>query len=319
VNSWIVLATFFSAGGGADDGATGRLPLKEALGVLRREYRPLLVIYLDEKPEGDFVREMKESLEDPEVRKALRSYVISDLSVEALAAPYPAAPASTPGEASPPPGAAAGAPAPAAGKPASKKADRKEKNDPKRVRPEPPPPGPSKASAPAPAVPVGDRLGIVKGVASLVVLDFRERVVRRYQEKAPRRPALVKELRKIAAEIARQAESARKVERILEKAEYSYTLGETREAVLLVLPLDDPKVRQGLDPVLADRLASTLGRYRNDGASAMAAGEALESDNRFLEAVEAYRLAGVRFPFPEIMKASARKQASAMRKARGGV
>jgi hypothetical protein len=251
---------------------------------------------------------MKDSLEDPEVRKALKGYLVSDLSAEVLAAPYPAAPVVP----------APAAPAPAAGKPGSKKADRNEKNGEKRGQPEP-----KKAAdappAPVPPVPAGERLGIVKGVPSLVVLDFRERVVRRYQEQAPRRPALIKELRKIAAEIARQAESARKVERILEKAEYSYTLGETREAVLLVLPLDDPKVRQGLDPVLADRLASTLGRYRNDGAAAMAIGEALESDNRFLEAVEAYRLAGVRFPFPEIAKASARKQASAMRKARGGV
>ena len=307
MNSWIVLATFFTAGGGAEDGATDRLPLKEALGALRREYRPLLLIYLGEDPENEFVREMKDSLQDPEVRKALKGYLVSDLTAEVLPAPYPAAPAAAPGPAPP-----------AAGKPGPKKAEKMAGNDGKRVPPEPkkdggaPPP-------PAPPVPAGERLGIVKGVPSLVVLDFRERVVRRYQEKAPRRPALIKELRKIAAEIARQAESARKVERILEKAEYSYMLGETREAVLLVLPLDDAKMRQGLDPVLADRLASTLGRYRNDGAAAMATGEALESDNRFLEAVEAYRLASLRFPFPEIARASARKQASAMRKARGGV
>src|SRR5882672_237454 len=101
VNSWILLATFLTSTAGAEEGATERLPLKDALGVLRREYRPLLIIYLGEEPESDFVREMKDSLKDPEVRKALKGYVISELSLEALAAPYPAPPIAPPGD---PPG-----------------------------------------------------------------------------------------------------------------------------------------------------------------------------------------------------------------------
>jgi hypothetical protein len=74
-----------------------------------------------------------------------------------------------------------------------------------------------------------------------------------------------------------------------------------------------------LDSALAERLDSVLDRYKSDAADAMAIGEALEAERRFLEAVKAYQKAAFEYPFPEILKTSAIRQGTAMRKARGGV
>jgi hypothetical protein len=172
---------------------------------------------------------------------------------------------------------------------------------------------PAKKEVPA----AGARLGIVAGVPQAVVLDFREAVARRWQERVPRLEELRRELAAIASAQARHAAAALRVEPLLEQAEYSFTLGETREAVQKMAPLDDPKARRDLDPALAKRVAEVIERYKKAARGVIAMGESLEADRRYLEAVEVYRKAARDFPFPEVVKASVRRQNMALRRAQG--
>jgi hypothetical protein len=218
------------------------------------------------------------------VEKELQNFVCVELSAPALEKPYPV-------DAAPP-----------AASPGPKRAD-----GPKVVE----------GGAPSPAASV--RLRLVEGVPALLILDFRERVVRRYQEKLPAPAALRKELARLSREIRAQAVEARKVEKLLEESKYSHALGEPRQAVLTILPLDDARARRGLDKDLAERVEAVLARYRKEGQSLLATGEALESQKRYLEASEVYRRAARTYPFPEIVRTANRRQGEALRKERGGL
>ncbi len=112
---------------------------------------------------------------------------------------------------------------------------------------------------------------------------------------------------------------ARRVEKLLEESKYSHALGEPRQAVLTVLPLDDAKARRGLDQDLAKRVEAVLDGYRREGQSLIATGETLESQKRYLEASEVYRRAARTYPFPEIVRTANRRQSDALRKERGGL
>jgi hypothetical protein len=277
------------------------MPLEAALALLRKDYRPLLILYPGpmrsapgprEGPEeqgkglspalADAITALRADLTG---QKTLKRYLQVDLAPAALGEPYPLPPGSGPPAGPRVAGGRAGGPGDKA-----------------------------KATEPPSA---GERLGIVDGVPALLVLDFRERVARRY-EKLPRREKLIHELEAIGREEARLAEAARRVEKVLEKAEYSYALKETRQAVLLVVPLDDRREAQGLDPVLRERTAKLIERYKKDGRAAIGTGEALEAERRYLEAVQAYRKAALDFPFPEIVKDANRLQGAAFRKAQVG-
>jgi len=159
----------------------------------------------------------------------------------------------------------------------------------------------------------------VENVPALLIIDYRERVSRRFQEKIPAPGPLRKELAKIAREIRSLAVEARRVEKLLEESKYSHALGEPRQAVLTVLPLDDAKARRGLDQDLAKRVEAVLDGYRREGQSLIATGETLESQKRYLEASEVYRRAARTYPFPEIVRTANRRQSDALRKERGGL
>lgn len=288
---------------GKGSGGGGRrmvwLSLQDAIEILRREYRPLFIVYAPgggedpEKPRGKFEADVKDCLKDPGILKALESYLCVELTTSALDSPYPI-----------PPGEAGAMDVRKEER--GREAAAKEKSA-----------GGKAGDPPEGTKKVSQKLGIVPGVPALLILDFREKAVRRYQEKLPKPGALRGELKGISGEMARLAGGAFKVEKLLERIEYTYGLGESRQAVLLILPLDDSKLQRSLDPVLSERVASLIARLRSDGARAMATGEALESERRFLEAVTAYEDAARRFPFPEILRESTHRQSIAMRKARG--
>jgi len=288
------------------------ISLQEALGILRKEYKPILVVYLppdgseggvaapgggipeakgkDGKAPAGFSRKMESCLQESPTEKILPAFLCVRLEEEALEISYPAVPAK-------------GAPAGGKGGAGGKEAEGARPGD---------------AGNPKPAETVRQRLGIVTGVGAVVILNFREQVTRRFQEKAPSGEVFRRELRAIAVTIERQAAVARKVEKVIEGAEYAWVLGNTRDAVLALVPYDDPKVRRDFDPVLADRLGAVILRFKKEGAKAMAIGTSLESEQRYMEAVEAYQKAGRSFPFLEIKKDSARRAADAMRKAQRG-
>lgn len=265
---------------------------EEGLEAARREYRPILLVYLaaeeaagaaPETVTGEeasekggarrrFAEEWTASRKDPSVEKVLAGFVCVEVSRKALEEPYPEG--------------------------------KRQQGWPERSK--------------KPRL-LGERLGLVDGVPALLVLDFREQVVWRHQEKLPRRSALRKELSGLARRMARLAAAARRVEKILEAAEYSYALGETREAVLQVLPLDDPRAQKELDNVLADRVLWVLGRYKKDAGRAIATGEALELEKRYMEAIQVYRQTAQRFPFPQTIKLAIRRQEEALRKEHTGL
>jgi len=268
--------------------------LEEGLKVLRKEYRPLALRYLPAPPaEGapnGAVSALRDLLRVEEVEKELQNFVCVELSAPTLAKPYPvdaAPPSAVPSPPQPPRGGAS-----------------------------PSPPGPPEREA-VPSASV--RLRLVEGVPALLILDFRERVVRRYQEKLPAPAALRKELAALARELRSQAVEARRVEKILEESKYSHALGEPRQAVLTILPLDDARARRGLDRDLAERVEAVLAKYRKEGQSLLATGEALESEKRYLEASEVYRRAARTYPFPELVRTANRRQSEALRKERGGL
>jgi hypothetical protein len=269
--------------------------LQEGLDIVRSRYLPLLVVHRGEvpapdaaaadgpppraRPEGgrEFARDLMAFLADKASEKTLDSFVCVEVDREALQAPYPEVP----------------------------------------PRALPPRSGASPRGDAAAAPSAGERLGIEPGVAVLVILDYREKVVRRYDVKLPRRENLRRELRAISANLARVAAETRRVEKIFDAAEYSYAWGEKRDAVLAVIPLDDPKVQGGVDAVFAARLAMVIARWKKEGAEAVAIGQALEVDRRYLEAVDAYKEAGRKYPFPEIVRDADRRAGIAMRKAQG--
>jgi hypothetical protein len=262
------------------------LNLEEGLKILRKEYRPIALKY--SVPRGDPARNasaeaLEKVLKDPEVEKELQNFICVELSAEALEKPYPP-------DRAPPPAKAGAAP---------------------------PPKGDQDPASPPP--PTSARLRLVENVPALLIIDYRERVSRRFQEKIPAPGPLRKELAKTAREIRSLAVEARRVEKLLEESKYSHALGEPRQAVLTVLPLDDAKARRGLDQDLAARVEAVLAGYRREGQSLIATGETLESQKRYLEASEVYRRAARTYPFPEIVKTANRRQSDALRKERGGL
>jgi hypothetical protein len=324
MTSWILLCALAGLLG-ADDGPgkpAAKRPeaakaawatLEEAIAAARKDYRPILILHAPQA-EGEaanpiFSTDARAALADPEVAKLLRGFSCVDLDRAALEKEYPAAARSGAAPA-PPAGADAKKPArPVRGR--GKAAGVDAKQDPV---PDPPPGEPG---TPGAAQTAGRKLGIAAGTPTLLVLDFRETVVRRISEKMPRREAFRKDLRALAAECARQAAVARKVEAVLEEAEYAYKLGETRKAVLAVVPLDDPGAQRTMDRVLAQRVGGILERYKKDAATAMAAGDSLERAKKYADAVTAYQDAARKYPFPDVVKESNKKQGAAMRKARG--
>src|SRR5262245_5999511 len=132
--------------GQAGAGEPRWVELGEAPAALRKDYRPLLVLYAPESagagkrgdpPQGA----LAEVARDVTLRKHLSGFACVKLPEAALSKEYPAAPGP----------AAAAAPAP-------------------------PAPPPAKTS-------VAKRLGLVPGVPALLVIDFREKVARRYESK----------------------------------------------------------------------------------------------------------------------------------------
>ncbi len=296
----------------------------EALAVLRRDHRPALFLYRGDGTSPAYEKEAAAALADRKLQRLLGGeYICVALTGDQLSQPYPLIPAppskgDAPKKGAEVPGEKTPDKAPDKAKekrPVEKPGENAEKGPEKEPQKELEEKAPDPKEAPPT---LGGKLGIVAPIPDLVVVDFREQVVRRFPEKFPPREILRRELTSLARKLAEQAAAAHRVEKLLEKAEYSYKAGERRAAVLSLVPLDDPKARKDLDDGLAARVLSVITAIRKDAAQAIASGEALERDRRFLDAASAYRQVSWDFPFPDIVKDAVRRQNQAMRKAQTG-
>lgn len=189
------------------------------------------------------------------------------------------------------------------------------------------------AGAPTAAPTVAEVLDLQGNRSSVVFLDFRERVVKRYDDdvdagadaaEAPgggKPKAPLPKLSQLKAEIDRLwkvnkvfATKAREVEPLLEKSLYSFRAGEVRAAVLLVVPMEEKAAQARMDPVLLDRLKKVIAEYRAKAEEAMRKADQLDKDKKHLEAIDAFDKVMKDFPFKDILQRAAKRKGEILRK-----
>lgn len=170
---------------------------------------------------------------------------------------------------------------------------------------------PRRAGEP-PVVPtVALHLRLLDDPASFLLLDFRERVVRRYepQKTPPKRTKLAAELSRVVAIGAKQLKNVRRVEQILASAARAKAAKKIREAVLKLRPLDSQEERDRLDPVLREKVEKVVQQYRQDAAKLFQRAHALmlagkqnpkESGKKFSDALAVYDRLARDYPFRDI-------------------
>jgi hypothetical protein len=245
-------------------------------------------------------------LTDPSFKKVFKQFVLVRLAPGDLEKPYP-----LPLK-------------PAAGK----QAGANEK------KPAPAEEDPAPAAGPAPSV--AEVLDLRAERSSAVVLDFRERIVRRYddggggdsgREAAAGRPAgapadnalprpsrLREELDRIWKVNKVFATKAREVEPLLEKSLYSFRAGEIRAAVLIVVPLEEKANQARMDPVLTERIRKMTADYRKRAEEGMTKGDQLDRERKYDLAIDAFDVVMRDFPFKDICQRAAKRKGEILRK-----
>ena len=130
-------------------------------------------------------------------------------------------------------------------------------------------PGAGKANRPLekktkPPPVVREVLRVIEGQPVLLVLDFRETIVRRYDgdDRPPARSALRKEFNRVVRNNAYHVKVARKVEKILADSEEQFRRGKVRKAVILVRGLESPTEKATFDRVLLAQVEKVIKDYR---------------------------------------------------------
>lgn len=170
-----------------------------------------------------------------------------------------------------------------------------------------------------PSEKVAERLGLVASVPTVLVVDFRERVVRRYVTEFPKKTAFQRSLREFVRRNAKLANYARAAEKVLERAKYSYELGKRRTAVQQVLPFEDPREKKKMDPVLKGEVEKVLTRYRGDAQKLVKKGFTLDKKKKYAAALKVLEDVAHQFPFPDLLKKVHVKRAEILRKAQLGI
>ena len=166
---------------------------------------------------------------------------------------------------------------------------------------------------------IGEVLGLSSGYPSLVLLDFRERIVRRYAESLPTKLAFKKRLTRFLATNREFAKRARLVEKALEQSRYARNLKKWRVAVQAILPYLDGKVRRTIDPVAQHELTKLEREYREVVRDVLSQVDVLEQRRRYNEAMEILEDLINDYPFPDVVRESNHRSAEIYRKAKSGV
>ena len=292
--------------GAGDDGKRAQgityVSLVEAVASARKDYRPL-VVYFDggagyERVPKDVPTRWEGATSGARFRRLARSVAICRLSGDDLRAGYPP-------------------------EPTEKKADKPKKKPPDAGKRDPAKRRPlnKRAAEPKkkPAKSAGERLGLVAGVPAVLLIDFRERVVRRFVTEFPRKTAFQRSLRGFVKRNAVLAKYALQAEEVLERANYSYELGKRRIAVQQVLPLEDPQEKKKMDPVLKDKVEKVLTRYRGDAEKLVKKGFTLDKQKKYADALKVLEDVAREFPFPDVLKKVHQKRGEILRKAQLGI
>lgn len=183
---------------------------------------------------------------------------------------------------------------------------------------------------PAPAQPggntVGEELRLPAREPALVVLDFRERLVERYDNELPGRDTMTSRFKKILKISDYYARQSLPIERVLLDSKEAQKLGNKRTAVLKVRPLEDPGLRRKMDPVLQAWVANMIRDYRQEARKALdkaialeREGDKLKSDSglKYTKAIDAFEKVAKDYPFKDVMVEANRHSGEILRKMTG--
>ncbi len=202
----------------------------------------------------------------------------------------------------------------------------------KRYSPRPTGPRERKAGRKAPGKPppkpaggptIADELRLPAGEPALVVLDFRERLVERYDRELPGKDALNSRLKKILKISDYYARLSLPFEKLLLESKEALKLGNKRTAVLKVRDLESPTLRKKMDPVLQSWVAKVIRDYRQEARKALdkaialeREGDKLKSDSglKYTKAIDAFGKVAKDYPFKDIAVEANRHSGEILRK-----
>ncbi|MBI4582617.1 MAG: hypothetical protein HY717_01095 [Planctomycetes bacterium] len=289
------------------------LPLPKVLEKCRAEYRPFLVYYgggagykspEGQAPEGDLPGAWKSYLAQSRFEQALKQLPACQLEDDDLAAAY-AAEKTAPGKDQPEKSD------PKKGEAEKDGVDRKEPGDKKE-------PAGEKKEAVAKDDTAAARLGLVRGVPAVILVDFRERVAHRFTGKLPLLSALQRQIQVFAEQNKRQAAVAREVDKILEKSRYAWELKDTKAAVQHLQPLEDPKERKKLDAVSLEQVTALSEKYRAEAEKIFRKADELVGQKKYEEAMRALEQIAQKYPFTDLIRRANQKRGEIYRKAQYG-
>jgi hypothetical protein len=166
----------------------------------------------------------------------------------------------------------------------------------------------------SPAKTVAERLEIKADVPAVLVLSFREDVVRRYAGEIPVPSKLRKDLSGVWKVNELHAREAKRVEPQIETSRYAYRLGKIREAVQKMLPFEEKASRRLMDAVLDKQVDSLLGEYRSRAKEALADADGLDADSKYEAAIQAFDKAAQDYPFTEVIRTANKRKSEILRK-----
>lgn len=271
---------------GARIGGLEWLGIEKGLELVRQRYKPALVWFSGSSPRDDLG--LVTRLGNSTFRRLAQRYILIRLTPADLKKTYPPRPTG----------------------PRTRKAVK------------------NKAPVKAPAKPAGGptvsaELRLPPGDPALVVLDFRERLIERYDRELPGKDVLGSRLKKILMISDYYARQSAPFEKRLLESKEALKLGNKRVAVLKVKDLESPAIRKRMDPVLQSWIAGVIRDYRQSARKDMEKAIALEKEGdklssdsglKYTKAIDAFEKVSKDYPFKDIMVEANRHSGDILRK-----
>ena len=260
--------------------------IEQGLAGIRQRYKPALVWYSGSSGKADLG--LLKRLESSSFRRLVQKYILIRLTPDDLKKTYPARPEG----------------------PRARRTGKKR-----------PPAKPLPAVAGGPTV--SAELGLPPGVPALGILNFRERLVERYDRELPGKDTLSSRLKKILKISDHYARQGIPFEKLLLESKDALKLGNKRIAVLKVRDLESPSLRKRMDPVLQSWVATVIRDYRQAARKALEKaialekeGDKLKSDSglKYTKAIDAFEKVSKDYPFKDIMIEANRHSGDILRK-----
>ena len=260
--------------------------IEKGLADVRQRYKPALVWYSGSSGKDDLG--LLKRLENSAFRRLVEKYILIRLTPADLKKAY-----------SPKPGG-----------PRTRKAGKRRP----ALKPLP-------AAADGPTV--SAELRLPPGDPALVVLDFRERLIERYDRELPGKDTLSSRLKRILKISDYYARQSIPFEKLLLESKEALKLGNKRIAVLKVRDLESPSLRKRMDPVLQSWVATLIRDYRQAARKALEKAIALEKEGdklkadsglKYTKAIDAFEKVSKDYPFKDIMVEANRHSGDILRK-----